>query len=64
MRVMHNGVDLTTVKQTTELADLDIDETSILSVEPRTGHASYCFDLKVKTLEGDTVTITDASANW
>jgi hypothetical protein len=64
MRVMHNGVDLTTVKQTTKLVDLDIDETSILSIEPRTGHASNCFELKVKTFEGDIVTIDDASPNW
>jgi hypothetical protein len=64
MRVMHNGVDLTTVIQSTELADLDIDETSILSVEPRTGHDSNTFNIFVKTIEGETVSITDANANW
>jgi hypothetical protein len=64
MRVMHNGVDLTTLIQTTGLADLDIDETSILSVEPRTGHDSNRYDITVKTIEGDIVSITDANANW
>jgi hypothetical protein len=64
IRVMKDGVDLATLKQSTVIADVDIDETTVLSIEARTGHDSSSFDISIGALDDEMFTIPDANANW
>jgi hypothetical protein len=65
IQVLKSEVDLATLNQTTTLADIDIDETTVLNIEAHSdSNSSSSLHLFIKTVTGKTYSITNAQSNW